>query len=105
MNPLLFNVIRNIMTGTGFEGGAVFSFGSEWVRAWITIGILVITIFFAFMAQNNDMLPIPFHIGGGLIGVLIAIIIISLTGASKIALGAGLLGVVAGGYLVGSRLE
>lgn len=102
MNPLLFFVVRNVMTGTGFEGGA---YGGEWIRAWITMGILGLIIFFAVMAQKNDMLPIPFHIGGALAGILVAILIITFTGASKLALLIGFVAVIGGGYLVGSRLE
>lgn len=102
MNPLVFNVIRNIMSGEGFEGGA---YSGEWISAWISIAILGLGVFFLLMAQRNEILPIPFHVGGGLIGIFIAILIIMFTGASKIALGVGALGVIAGGYLVGSRFE
>jgi len=105
MELFLFELTRNIMTVSGFEGGATFSLGVEWVKAWITIGILAIMTFFATMAQKNDMLPIPFHTGGALIGILVSILIITFTGASKIALVIGFVVVVIGGYLVGSRLE
>ena len=99
---LLFEVVRNVMTGTGFEGG---SYGSEWIRAWVTISILGLVIFFAEMARRNDFLPIPFHIGGGLIGVFVAIMIITFTGASKLDLVIGLIAIVGGGVLIGSRVE
>lgn len=102
MNNLLFSVVRNVMTGAGFEGGA---YGSEWIHAWISLGIIGIAIFLVIMAQRNDMLPIPFHIGGGLIGFFVAILIITFTGASKLALGVGLIVAAGGGYLVGSRFE
>ena len=95
---MLFLAIRNLMTGGGFEGGA---YSGAWISAWITVGILGLIIFLMFILNKNDLTPIPFSIPGALIGILLAIVIISFTTWNKFALIVGLVGVIGGGIFLG----
>lgn len=90
--------IRNLLTGNGFEGGA---YGSAWFSAWLTIGILIIIVFFIFIVLRNDMMPFEFSLAGSLLGILLAIILISFTTWNKFAFLVGIIGILVGGLLVG----
>lgn len=87
------------MSGAGFEGGA---YGSEWLSAWGAIGILGLILFLEYMFfVREDYAPFPFSFAGSLIGVLLCIILISLTGWTKLAFIIGILGTIGGGIVVG----
>lgn len=90
----------NLMSGKGFVGGA---YSDAWIHAWVSVAIIGLLCFFAWFLQKDDMIPFTFHFAGGLFGVLVAIGVIMFTGASKIALVAGLVCFIIGGYFVGSR--
>jgi len=90
------------MTGEGFIGGA---YSSAWISAWFTIGILVLIIFFAYILLKNDLMPVPFSLGGASIGILLAIIIISFTSWTKLSFIIGLIGILIGGAVIGNMTE
>lgn len=93
-------VIRNLMTGSGYIGGA---YSSEWITAWLVIGILGT---FAFLGKKvlHDNMDYPFNLAGSLIGVLLAIIIVTFTGWNKIAFVVGLAGMVGGAFFLDQYL-
>jgi len=89
--------IRNLMTAQGFNDG--LSMGGDWMMAWVYIGVLGTFVFLGEMVLKRNY-DYPFNLAGALIGPLLAILIITFTGASKIAFIVGLIGLVAGAFFM-----
>jgi len=88
------------MSGAGFEGGA---YGAEWISAWIALSILGLIVFLEYIFfVKNDYSPGNFSFAGSLIGILLAIIIITLFGWVKLAFIIGIVGIIVGGYIIGN---
>jgi hypothetical protein len=85
----------NIMTGTGFDTGFFGGFTVAW------LGLVVIFFLCAFARRwIGEMGVFPFSFIGGLAGgILIYLIIVTVSCSSRWALVVGLIGTVVGGYL------
>ena len=90
-------IIKNLMTGAGFEGGA---YGTAWIMAWVGFFVLAVLILLSKRWLEEEGLIGEYSFIGGLLGPLAYFIVVSLTGQAKWALLAGLLGLVAGGKLM-----
>ena len=88
-------LLWNLMTNSGFKDG--MSLGGDWFTAWLYIGILCIFAFLGVVVLRNNY-DLPFNIAGAMIGILSAIIIITLTGWSKIAFIVGLVVLIVGAF-------
>lgn len=92
-------MIRNLMSGNGFEGGA---YGSEWFLAWVAVGIIIVLLFLCYtFFVKLEMNPFPFYFPGALIGLFLIILLISLGLNIKISFLIGLVGLLGGGIGLG----
>jgi TM2 domain-containing membrane protein YozV len=96
----MFNIVlKNLMTGQGFEGG---SFGSAWIMAWVGLFILAVLIMLSKRwLEEEQVAGMPYSFFGGFLGPLVYFIVISLTGQAKWALLIGLIGMGIGGFGAG----
>jgi hypothetical protein len=86
-----------MMTNSGFSDG--MAFGGDWFMAWVYVGILGVFVFLGKVILKDNM-DMDFNLTGALIGVLTTIVIITLTGWSKVAFLIGLVILVAGGFFL-----
>ena len=88
-------VLKNLMTANGFLDG--MAIGGDWFMAWVYVGLLGTFVFLGeiVLKRNYDM---DFSLPGALAGVLVALVIITLTGWSKVAFIIGLIVLFAGGF-------
>lgn len=70
-------VLKNMMTANGFVDG--MTIGGDWFMAWVYVGLLGLFTFLGEMVLHRNF-DYDFNLIGGLIGVLVAIVIITLTG-------------------------
>lgn len=94
-----------IMSGCGFGADGKCGLSSAFWMAWIGIGILVILLVLSKKwLGEEEIIGYPFNWLGSFIGILIYIIVVSITGSAKWSLLAGLIGLFGGGFGLGSVL-
>ena len=88
----------SFMSGTGFEGGA---YGMPWIKAWVFMGILTILVILAKRWLGEEgALGVDWNWLGGVIGLLIYFLFVSITGWTSVGFLVGLAAVFGGGVLL-----
>lgn len=87
--------LHNMMSARGFDGGM----SGEFFMAWIGLAILVLIGMFAKKwLGEEEIVGIPYNWIGSLLGVVVYILIVTVSGSAKIALVGGLIGAAVGGF-------
>lgn len=89
--------IYNLMSGANFTGGA---YSSDWIMAWLGLFIIAVLIMLSKKWFEEDGLIGEYSFLGGFFGPIVYFIVISLTGETKYAILAGLIGMIAGGKIM-----
>jgi len=91
----------NIMTGAGFDLGFFGEFG----MAWLGMVLLFFLVVFARKWLGEEM-GIGFNVIAAFVGAYLPyLIVVTITCSYKWALGAGIIGFVIGGYLIGQFID
>lgn len=88
----------NLMSGAGFVGGA---YSHDWIMAWASLAILGIVVYVLSILSKNDIIPAGFNWQAGLMGIVVALVLICFLGWAKLALLIGFLVMIIIGWLVG----
>jgi len=88
---------HSLMTASGFDG-----LGSAWIMAWIGLALLVLIFMIAKKwLGEEEILGISYNWLGSGLGLLLYLIIVSLTGSAKWSILIGLIGMMVGGFGAG----